>query len=105
MTSYHMPLTSRRIAVASTLLLAVSACGGQNQQAGGSASGEEVGDRLDEAAKQSAPTARRVLENAADEARQRPSMAPVDQPGSYAQEAMSKAGEAEAKVGGSQPKR
>jgi hypothetical protein len=59
-------------------------------------SGKEVGDRLDKAAAQSAPTAKRVLEDAADEARRHPSMAPVDQPSSFAQDAMAKAGAAEA---------
>lgn len=58
--------------------------------------GAEVGERLDDAAAQSAPTAKRVLEDAADEARQHPSMAPVDQPSSFAQDAMAKAGAAEA---------
>lgn len=48
------------------------------------------------AADQSAPKAKEVLENAADEAREHPSLAPVDDPNSFAQEAMKKAGEAEA---------
>lgn len=59
-------------------------------------SGNEVADKLEDAADQSGPAAQSVLTEAADKARQYPSMAPVDQPGSYAQDAMQDAGNAEA---------
>lgn len=78
-------------------LLTLTACSGSGSpNAQRSASGEEVADRLEKAADQSAPAARKVLDDAADEARQHATLAPVDQPGSFAQEAMGRAGKAEA---------
>jgi len=58
-------------------------------------SGDEVADKLEDAALQSGPAARGVLTEAAQMARQYPSLAPVEQPGSYAQKAMQDAGNAE----------
>jgi hypothetical protein len=77
-------------------LFVIAGCG-QSQDR--SASGKEVADHLDNAADQSGPAAKQILEGAADEARQHPTMAPVDQPGSFAQDAMQKAGNAEAAQG------
>jgi|GEM_PF-7125346 ABC-type glycerol-3-phosphate transport system substrate-binding protein len=78
--------------------LALAACGGEKPtgQTSTATSGDEVADRLEDAADQSGPRAKQVLENAADEAREHPSLAPVEKPGSFAQEAMEKAGKAEA---------
>ena len=86
----HLPLAL----VAATLTL--SGCGGQSSQEGEQVSGDQVADKLDQAADQSAPIAKDVLETAAAEARGQESMAPIDQPGSFAQDAMQKAGSAEA---------
>lgn len=79
----------------SASLALLTACGNESsdQQM---VPGQEVADRLDDAADQSAPRAEQVLHDAADQARQVDTMEPVDQPGSYAQRAMEKAGEAEA---------
>jgi hypothetical protein len=55
-----------------------------------------VADRLEDAADQSGPAAKKVLKDAADEAREHQTLAPVDEPGSFAQEAMQKAGNAQA---------
>jgi hypothetical protein len=84
--------------------LTLAACGGQEPSARASTSGDEVADRLEDAADQSAPKAKQVLENAADEARQHASLAPVEKPGSFAQEAMEKAGKAESAGTGPTPK-
>lgn len=89
-------------------LLALAACGeersGEGEKAPGEqVSGEKVADRLEEAADQSGPAAEEVLENAAEAARERESMAPVSEPGSFAQRAMQKAGKAEAQSLSSQP--
>lgn len=59
-------------------------------------SGDVVANELEEAAAQSDPAAAEVLEDAAETARGRESMTPVDEPGSFAQEAMEEAGEAAA---------
>lgn len=82
------------LALAVPLLLAACADGNSNNQEG--TSGDEVADQLEEAADQSAPTAERVLDEAAEQARDQETMAPAGQPGSFAQDAMEKAGEAEA---------
>lgn len=81
-------------ALAGTSLLA--ACGGEPPRQEGQVSGEEVAEKLEEAADQSDPRAEEVLEDAADEAEDRESLQPVDEAGSFAQEAMRKAGEAQA---------
>lgn len=80
------------LAIAASLTL--SACGQSDQK--DATTGAEVADKLDRAADQSGPAAKQVLEGAAAEARKHSSMAPVDEPGSFAQDAMQKAGEAEA---------
>jgi hypothetical protein len=79
-------------------LFAVAACGQSEDR---STSGKDVADRLESAADQSGPAAKQILESAAEEARQHPTMAPADQPGSFAQDAMQKAGNAEATQGSS----
>lgn len=89
-------------------VLGLSACGQPQSDEPTQVSGEEVADKLDKAADQSGPVAREALTEAAQEAREQPSMAPVDQPGSFAQDAMQKAGNAEASTvtpkGGPSPK-
>ncbi|MEW9855361.1 hypothetical protein [Novosphingobium sp. M1R2S20] len=76
-----------RIAVGFGLALAVTACGEQD-------SADKVADQLDEAAEQSGPRAAEVIEDRADELRERETAAPPGQPGSYAQETMRRAGAA-----------
>ena len=62
--------------------LALAACGGEKPtgQTSTATSGDEVADRLEDAADQSGLRAKQVLENAADEAREHPSLAPVEKP-------------------------
>ncbi|RZI76962.1 MAG: hypothetical protein EOP13_00305 [Pseudomonas sp.] len=88
----------KKALIASLWLVGLSACDATEKPA--ATSGEVVADRLEKAADQSGPAAKKVLENAADEARAHPSMAPVDQPGSFAQDAMQRAGNAEASTAG-----
>jgi len=81
------------IFLAGIALFALSACGQAAKK--NAVSGAEVGDKLDQAADQSGPAAKEVLQSEAAEARQHPSLAPVDDPSSFAQQAMEKAGKAE----------
>ncbi|MET1756661.1 hypothetical protein ABVV53_14550 [Novosphingobium sp. RD2P27] len=71
-----------------SLTFALAACGGEQTSA------DRVADKLDEAAEQSGPVAAEVIEERADQLRERETAAPVGQPGSYAQDTMRKAGAA-----------
>lgn len=84
----------KKAAIALFCVVGLSACGAADEP--DAVSGEAVADRLEKAADQSSPAAREVLKDAAAEARKQPSLDPVDEPGSFAQEAMEKAGNAEA---------
>lgn len=77
-------------------MLALTACSKTAEDQ--STTGAKVADQLEGAAAQSGPAAKEVLETAAAEAREQPSMAPAGEPGSFAQDAMSKAGKAEAET-------
>jgi hypothetical protein len=81
------------------LLIALAACSDEpaDEQR---ISGDAAGTQLDRAAEQSGPAAANVLKDAADEARGRESVAPLDEPGSLAQEAAEEAGKAEAAAAG-----
>jgi len=89
-----------KIIPAVCLSIALSACSGEavtdqpDAPASGQVSGEEVADALDDAASQSVPAARAVLEDAADVAEDQESLDPVGEPGSFAQDAMQAAGDA-----------
>ena len=80
--------------------LALAACGEgtvaeqSDAVTGEQVPGEEVADALYDAASQSGPAAREVLEDAADIAAQEESLDPVGEPGSFAQDAMQAAGNA-----------
>lgn len=77
--------------------LGLMACREQPQQTDETVSGDEVAQALEDAATQSGPAAQDVLEDAADQARERDAMQPVDEPGSFAQDAVQRAADAEAR--------
>lgn len=89
-----------KIISALAMIGALIACNGQDpretQQSGeqDNVSGEVVADKLEEAAENSEAEAAEVLEDAADRAEEMDTLPPVDEPGSFAQEAMKNAGEA-----------
>jgi hypothetical protein len=93
----------RNSVLALALPLFLAACGEGNSNNQERTSGDDVADQLEEAADQSAPTAERVLDEAAEQARDQETMAPAGQPGSFAQQAMEKAGEAEASASPAPP--
>lgn len=74
--------------------LKVTACNQAAEKNAGS--GQEVANKLENAAEQSGPAAKQVLDKVVNHARRQPSMAPVNEPSSFAQETMTKAGNAEA---------
>ena len=75
-------------------LLVLPACGGPAEETA-PVSGESVAEKLEGAADQSGPAAKQVLESAAAEARQHPTMVPPGEPGSFVQDTMERAGKAE----------
>jgi hypothetical protein len=70
--------------------LTLAACGGRQSAA------DNAADRLENAADQSTPEGAAVLDNAADAIRDNGTAAPAGAPGSEVQQAMDKAGEAQA---------
>lgn len=78
----------RRFVPALAAFVVLAACGTQE-------SAEDVSDQLEEAAEQSDPAAAQVLENAADRIEEMEGVAPAGAPGSVAQDAMQRAGEAQ----------
>ena len=74
-----------RIYFAGLASLALAACGG------GASPAENTAAALENAAEQSTPGAAQVLENAADQVREQNVTAPLDAPGSPAQQALEKA--------------
>jgi hypothetical protein len=91
----------KQAAIALVCVLGLGACDASSEKP--AASSSDVANRLEKAADQSGPVAKEVLRDAADEARKQPTMEPVDQPGSFAQRAMQKAGEAEASASSAAP--
>jgi hypothetical protein len=81
-----MRITAPALALAAAL--GVAGCGQQSQA-------ENTAEALDEAAEQSTPEAAAVLENRADQIRDQNVTAPIDAPGSPAQQAMQEAGNAQ----------
>jgi hypothetical protein len=81
----------RHAALPAAALLILAACsGGTSDQA------EAQADTLDNAAEQSTPEAAEILENQADAIRANGAEGAIGQPGSTVQDAMAKAGEAQA---------
>jgi hypothetical protein len=79
-------------AVALAAILGLAACG-QGQSAA-----ENTADALENAAEQSTPEAAAILENEADRIRDQNVTAPLDAPGSPAQEALQAAGNAQVRT-------
>jgi hypothetical protein len=84
-----------KIQVVMACALALSGCKPSDSQQSGT-SGRDVANQLDDAADQSGPAARQVLESSAAEVRKYPPMIPVDQASAFTQHTMEKAGQAEA---------
>ena len=76
-------------ALALAAALGLSACGEQSRS-------ENTAEALENAAEQSTPEAAAVLENQADQIRDQNVTAPIDAPGSPAQQALQEAGNAQA---------
>jgi hypothetical protein len=77
-------------AFAFAAFLGLAACSGEQSQS------ENTADALENAAEQSTPEAAAVLENEADRIREQNVTAPIDAPGSPAQNALQAAGNAQA---------
>jgi len=80
----------RHAALGFAPLLILAACSGSSDPA------EAQADKLENAAEQSTPEAAEVLQNQADAIRQNGAEGAMGQPGSTVQDAMAKAGEAQA---------
>jgi hypothetical protein len=80
----------KHAAPAAALLILAACSGGTSDQA------EAQADKLDNAAEQSTPEAAEILENQADAIRANGAEGAIGEPGSTVQEAMAKAGEAQA---------